>query len=222
MARAAHVAQALAVAALALGYACLAHYTNVTPAAPAARAGAAGVTLALTPLAAAAGIAAWRSRHRRIAGAALLAAAAGVALAWPRLLSHYSLLYWVEHAGTQSLLGLAFARTLAPGCEPLCTRFARIVHGALEPAIERYTRALTRAWALFFFGLALASTFLYFSAPLPLWSAFANFVTGPLIGLMFIAEYLLRRRLLPHVAHAGILAGIAAYRAAPQSAAREH
>jgi uncharacterized membrane protein len=132
------------------------------------------------------------------------------------MLSHYSMLYWIEHAGTQTLIGYAFARSLAAGREPLCSRLARIVHGALAPGVALYTRKLTRAWAGFSFGMAALSTALYLLAPLRVWSVFANFVTGPLIALMFIGEYLLRRRLLPHVEHVGILAGIEAWRVAQE------
>lgn len=213
MARVARLLQVGAVGALAVAYACLAHYTN------ASGNRAAGAALALAPLCAVTLAAALRAGLRGIAAA--LVACAGIAYAWPWLTAHYSLLYWLEHAGTQSLIGYAFARSLAHGREPLCSRFARMVHGALEPAVAAYTRALTRAWALFSFGMALASSALYLLAPLRVWSVFANFITGPLIALMFIGEYLLRRRLLPQIEHASILAGIEAYRASP-SMAQEH
>lgn len=209
MARAARIFQLGAVAALAVGYACLAHYTN------AAGDRAAGAALALAPLAIAVCAAALRSGWR--GAALLLALGAGIARAWPWMLSHYSMLYWIEHAGTQTLIGYAFARSLAAGREPLCSRLARIVHGgALEPGVALYTRKLTGVWAAFSFGMAMLSTALYLLAPLRIWSVFANFITGPLIALMFIGEYLLRRRLLPHVEHAGILAGIEAWRVAQE------
>jgi uncharacterized membrane protein len=213
MARAARLLQVGAVAALAVAYACLAHYTN------ASGSRAAGAALALAPLGVAALAACARAGWRGLPFA--LALAGGIAWLWPWMMSHYGMLYWIEHAGTQCLIGYAFARSLAPGREPLCSRFARMVHGALEPAVAAYTRALTRVWALFSFGMAFVSTALYLAAPLRVWSLFANFITGPLIVLMFVGEYLLRRRLLPHVEHAGILAGIEAYRASP-GVAREH
>jgi uncharacterized membrane protein len=129
---------------------------------------------------------------------------------------HTSLIYWIEHAATQSLLCVAFARSLAPGRESMCTMFARMVHGTLGPAMERYTRQVTLAWSVFFGAMASVSTALFFAAPVSVWSAFANFCTGPLIVLMFIGEYAVRRRVLPDVEHAGIVAGVQAFWKTPR------
>jgi uncharacterized membrane protein len=145
-----------------------------------------------------------------------LAACIAALLALPLLQRHTSMIYWVEHAATQSLLCVAFARTLAPGRESMCTMFARMVHGTLGPAMERYTRQVTLAWSIFFGAMALVSTALYFAAPVGAWSAFANFLTAPLIALMFIVEYAVRRRVLPGVEHAGIVAGVQAFWKAPR------
>jgi uncharacterized membrane protein len=86
-----------------------------------------------------------------------------------------------------------------------------MVHGTLAPAMERYTRQVTAAWSIFFGAMALVSTALFFCAPVSVWSVFANFFTGPLIALMFIGEYAVRRRVLPDVEHAGIVAGMQAF-----------
>jgi len=48
-------------------------------------------------------------------------------------------------------------------------------------------------------------------APLRIWSLFANFCVLPLIGLMFIAEYAVRRRALPQLPRRGILAAVRVY-----------
>ena len=58
--------------------------------------------------------------------------------------------------------------------------------------------------------MSLALLVLFVTAPLPVWSAFANFCTPALVALMFAAEYLVRRRALPHVQHQGILATLRA------------
>jgi uncharacterized membrane protein len=210
MSGAARFARLAMAAGLAAGYAFLAHYTNTT-----ARTAALGTAVALAPLIAAALSIAWHASHRKLMLS--LCAVAGIALlaAWPALERHYSLLYWIEHAGTQTILCMAFARTLAPGREPMCTYFARMVHGSLTPPIARYSRQVTKAWVMFFAFMAMLSTALFFAASLHAWSLFANFFTAPLIGLMFVAEYIVRRRAHPDMEHAGILAGIQAFWKAP-------
>lgn len=198
-----------AVVLLGAAYACLAHYTNT------AHDRAAGTIIALAPLAIAALMAAWHARRRGAALALFIAACALVAASWPQLTERYSTIYWMEHAGSQSVLALVFARTLAAGREPLCGYFARMVHGKLSPEIERYTRQLTVAWSLFFIMMAAASSALFFGATLEAWSTFANFLTAPLTALMFVAEYLVRRRVHPDMEHADIFAGIQAFWNAP-------
>lgn len=205
MSRAAGYARVAAVGVLGLAYACLAHRSNT------ADSGSAGALLALAPMALAALVLGWRSRHRLAGMTVAVAACFAAVLSLPLLQRHTSTIYWFEHAATQSLLCIAFARSLAPGRESMCTMFARMVHGALAPGMERYTRGVTCAWSIFFGAMVLVSTALFFAAPVSVWSAFANFLTAPLIALMFIAEYAVRRRLLPDVEHAGIVAGVQAF-----------
>jgi uncharacterized membrane protein len=45
-------------------------------------------------------------------------------------------------------------------------------------------------------------------APRAIWSLFVNFVALPLVGLMFIVEYAVRRRLLPDSERRGVLATV--------------
>jgi uncharacterized membrane protein len=210
MSRAAGYARAAAFGAVGLVYAVLAHRSNT------ADSGRAGALLALAPMAAAALVLGWRSRRRLPAMILALAACVAALLALPLLQRHTGTIYWLEHAGSQSLLCIAFARSLAPGRESMCTMFARIVHGTLEPAMERYTRQVTFAWSLFFGSMALVSTVLFFGAPIRVWSAYANFLTAPLIALMFVAEYAVRRRVLPGIEHAGIVAGMQAFWKTPR------
>jgi len=204
MSRAAGYARVAAVGGVGLIYAVLAHRSNTDVS-------RGGALLALAPLAIAALVLGWRSRHRLPAMCVAVAACIAAVLALPLLEQHTSMIYWVEHAATQSLLCVAFARSLAPGRVSMCTMFARMVHGTLAPAMERYTRQVTAAWSIFFGAMALVSTALFFGAPVSVWSVFANFFTGPLIALMFIGEYAVRRRVLPDVEHAGIVAGMQAF-----------
>ena len=53
-----------------------------------------------------------------------------------------------------------------------------------------------RCTRVFFATMAIVSSLLFFLAPLAVWSAFVNFLTLPLVALMFVAEFLVRRRVL--------------------------
>ncbi|HJU72012.1 MAG TPA: hypothetical protein VJ603_09200 [Paucimonas sp.] len=200
----------IAAGALALGYALLAHHTNT-----AAGTATLGVLLALAPLVLAALSLAWHAR-RRIAMLALFGlGCAALAANWSVLTHHYDRIYWFEHAGTELILCLTFGRTLASGREPMCTTFARAVHGTITPTLARYSRQVTVAWVGFFGAMAAASTTIFLVAPLSVWSAFANFFTAPLIAAMFVLEYLVRRYLHPHMEHAHILDAVKAFWKAP-------
>jgi uncharacterized membrane protein len=70
---------------------------------------------------------------------------------------------------------------------------------------------VTAAWAIFFLGVTAITVGLFVYAPLRIWSLFANFCAIPLIGLMFVAEYAVRRRVLPQAPRRGILAAVRVY-----------
>lgn len=192
-------------AACGLGYAGLAHYTNIT------KALTLGMLVALAPLLLLGLSLAWQSPYRRAALALYFAACLVIVLTWGRLTHFYGLVYWLEHAGTELALCALFGRTLAANREPMVTVLARKVHGFLSPELEAYTRQVTVAWAILFGGMALTSTVLFFSTSLEVWSVFANFFTAPLMALMFVAEYLVRRHLHPDMQHAPISEGIKAF-----------
>ncbi len=199
-------ARLISIIALAVGYALLAHYTNTTPGVESL-----GTLVALAPIMLALWSVAWHARYRTAMLIAFGLVCAGVALQWDTLTSHYDHVYWLEHAGTEAFLCVTFARSLRSGREPMCTYFARAVHGSLTPALERYTRQITVAWVMFFGSMAAVSTVLFFIAPLNIWSAFANFFTAPLIISMFVIEYLVRRHQLPDMEHVHIVDGIKAF-----------
>lgn len=195
-----------AVIALAVAYSALAHYTNTSRGVEDL-----GTLVALAPVLLAALSLAWHAKHRSIALSLFGLGCALLAFAWPILTARYVWIYWAEHAGTQLFFCTVFARSLAAGREPLCTHFARAVHGPLSTELERYTRQVTHAWAIFFAAMASMSTLVFAAAPLAAWSVFSNFFTAPLIGLMFVVEYLVRLRKHPQMKHAHILDGIKAY-----------
>jgi uncharacterized membrane protein len=189
----------------AVGYVVLAHYTNIS------QSTTLGMLVAIAPIFLACATFAWHSRARTLLLTLLAGGCALLLYRWQSLSQHYSDIYWAEHAGTELALCLAFAQTLLPGREPMVTRFARMVHGTLEPAMAHYTRQVTFAWIVFFAAMASLSTALYFGASLATWSMFANFFTAPLIGLMFLCEYLVRRWRFPGMEHAHIVDGVRAF-----------
>lgn len=179
-----------------------------------------GAVLALVPLAILLFALARRS-PRKLAALALLVA--GAALAWlffPALTAHFPGLFFLEHAGGQLLLACVFGRTLMKGHEPLVTQFARAFHGELPPEVVRYTRGVTIAWTAFFTVLFVLSCTLYLAGQLAAWSLLANII-GPVgVATMFIVEYAVRHRMLPHLERAGLFSGVRAFSrhvGAPQS-----
>jgi uncharacterized membrane protein len=85
------------------------------------------------------------------------------------------------------------------------------VHGPLPAQVARYTRNTTAAWALFFALITLVSLVLFQYTPLKVWSAFANFLTIPLVVLMFVGEYTVRRRILLPPHRTGLLDSVKVY-----------
>lgn len=195
----------ISVFAFVISYALLAHYTNVSGVETL------GTAVALAPLLVVAASLFWQSRHNKLAPILLVLGCIALVLLWGRMEKHYTFIFWLEHAGTELFLCFVFGRTLTGGREPMVTYFARMVHGPLTPALQLYTRQVTKAWVGFFAGMAVVSTVLFHSAPVEIWSVFANFFTAPLIALMFLGEYVVRRRLHPTMDHAPILDGVKAY-----------
>lgn len=196
---------ALAVV-LSISFAVLAHAAIIDGVPPAL-----GAVLSLVPIAALAAWAVRSGRHRALVLGAIGAAAAAIWIEWPALERHFPSVFFVEHAGANFLLMLLFGRTLAAGREPLVTRFARLLHGTLPPEVERYTRRVTLAWTIFFATLFVLSCTLYLGRFLPAWSFLANIASPVLIGAMFVVEYAVRLRALPHWERVGILGGIRAF-----------
>jgi uncharacterized membrane protein len=206
--------QYAAACLLVIAYDGLSHYSNATGAHQL------GAALALTPTSLVLLIVAWRSTPPAIA--LLLSAALGTVLfyVWPLLAQKFSLFYLIQETSVYGLLGLTFSRSLRHNKIALCTQLADRLHGPLSPREVRYTRRVTLAWALFFFAVSSVSVLLYVAAPLRTWSVYINFCVLPLIAAMFVAEYLVRRRVLPQVKRVGIIASVRAYFASPRY--REH
>ncbi len=150
----------------------------------------------------------WRSARPSLAGALTVAAALLLYDQWPRLEKQFSMVYLLQECGMYGLLTIGFGRSLASGEVALCTRLADRLHGPLTAREVRYTRQVTAAWACFFGALTLTILMLYLLAPLAIWSLFVNFIALPLIALMFVGEYAVRRRALPETDRRGILASV--------------
>jgi uncharacterized membrane protein len=195
-----------AIIAFVAAYAGLSHYSNSV-----ANVHDWGVGLALGPVLTVGLLLLWRGTHLWVA---LLAAAAAAVLLrhyWPVLEKHFSVVYLLQEGGFYGLMAASFGLSLLGGRVPLCTQLADKVHGPLTHPEVLYTRRVTAAWALFFLLITAASLGLYVFAPLRIWSLFANFCVLPLIGLMFVAEYAVRRRALPQLPRQGILAAVRVY-----------
>jgi uncharacterized membrane protein len=180
------------VAAGIVAYALLQHYANVSHRV------AIGAPLAVTLPAVASVLVAGRSR-RPVLTIVLITAAAGMLMwqFWSQIAHNYSLLFLLQEAGVYLMLAGAFGGSLRAGHTPLCTQWARMLHGELDPTVTRYTRSVTMAWTAFFVAICLVSCTLFAVAPLRVWSFFSNFMTLPLAVAMFAIEYEMRRRRLP-------------------------
>lgn len=177
----------------------------------------------ILPLWAVAVALAWHTRPRWLWLALLALATLALLLRLDLLRHNTAWVFFIQHAGTHALLGLSFGRTLLAGHEhALCSRIARISHGELSPRMARYTWQVTLAWTIYFFAAALCSLGLFALAPLEIWSVFANLLTAPLIGTMFLIEYLIRRKVFPNERHIGVLGTIQAYRNYSRSETKPH
>jgi uncharacterized membrane protein len=199
----------IVIAAACIGYPVLAHYSAATSAATSFP--ALGVAVSLAPALAVLLWLTWRSSMRW--AMLLLCAVVGGLLwgFWSVLERNFSWVYFLQHAATYAMLAAVFGVTLGRGRQALCTRFAEVVHGSLSPEEVRYSRQVTLAWTLFLLAISLVSGALFFLAGIEVWSIFANFLSFPLILLMFVVEYAVRLRKLPHQKKHSIMDGVRAY-----------
>jgi uncharacterized membrane protein len=119
--------------------------------------------------------------------------------------------YGIPHAVIYLTLLWLFGHTLRDGHEPLVSRLARRVHGALPSELAAYTRRVTYAWCVFFSAQIVVSALLFKFAPLGVWSLFVNILNFPLLALMFMGEYAYRIRRHREFPHAAFLDGIRAF-----------
>lgn len=198
----------LGSAALVAAYALIAHYSSART-----EVGLWAVILALAPVVLAALAFARRNAAGLLLWAAVIAMAGLLAWAWPWLQGNVAWMYFLQHVGVNGALGVLFGRTLAAPRQPLCTFLAGKIHRRMTPLIVRYTRQVTVAWTCFFAAMVLVSIVLFAAAPIEVWSVFANLLTFPLVGLMFVVENEVRKRVIPAEDRVGMLEAIHAFRA---------
>lgn len=89
------------------------------------------------------------------------------------------------------LAGFGYSLLAPPS---MIERLARLREPDLAPAAVRYTRRVTQVWCLFFIvnGSIALGTAVWASEAL--WSLYTGVIAYILMGLLFGAEYLLRRR----------------------------
>ena len=198
--------QLAAVVVFFIAYSVLSHYSNLNPQAHDLR-----TLLALAPMLTLGLVLLWRGSGALMALLAAAAAAYLLRTFWPLFAQNFSIVYLVQQAGFYSIMAFTFGRSLRRGRVPLCTQLADRIHGPLSALELRYTRNVTIAWGIFFLLNLVATFLLYRFAPLRIWSLFVNFCSLPLILLMFVAEYLVRRRVLPQVQRSGMIATLRVY-----------
>lgn len=175
----------------------------------------------LAPLVAAAVLVVWRQCRLWLVALLLTALFGGLAWSWPQWRQNVAALYYLQHLGAHLALAALFGRTLFGPQEALVTAMARhIYNGQISERKVRYTRGVTWAWTGFFCLNAAVSTGLFWLAPHEVWSVHANFMTGPLVALMFVGEHLWRMWALPPHERPSMWTVIRAYRAGAGTPAR--
>lgn len=195
-------------------YPLLAYYSAATSAATTTP--SLGVAVSLTPPLALLLSLSWRSQRRLANMLVAISVCLVLWRCWDLLERNFDWVYFFQHAGTHLSLALGFGITLVPGRQPLCTQVAEVVRGSLEPEVIRYTRGITLAWSCFFLVMCLVSSALFMFGNIQMWSVFANFLTFPLILLMFSVEHWVRLRKLPHLEHTSIRVSFFAFLKTPK------
>jgi uncharacterized membrane protein len=207
MLKAMRIARGLSITVMIVLYAMLVHHVNAS-----GQASALGAVLALAPIFLLVVSYAWNTASRLAGMGALLIFCGASWLAWPFIRQHTGLVFWMQDISLMLVLMITFARTLFKGRKPLCVHFAEMInHGTLHPAHEGYAQKVTVAWVVFFAMIIITSTLLFFLAPLVIWSFFVNFLTLPLVALMFIAEFMVRRCVLVDLPAGHMLDAVHAY-----------
>jgi uncharacterized membrane protein len=193
----------IAVAVFIIAYAILSEYSNSTP-----NAKGLGAAQSLAPIVLIGLVLVLRWTRPLIALLVAVGIGASLYRFWPFLKQNYEWADLLQQCGAYGLVAASFGRSLLAGRTPMCTQLADKLHGPLSPVEIGYTRRATIAWTIFYALITAAILVLFFTASLHIWSLFVNFATFGLIGLMFLADHAIRRRVLPHRPGRSLLAAL--------------
>lgn len=118
----------------------------------------------------------------------------------------------VSHAVFFAMLGGGLGASLRPGHVDHVTSLARRLDPHWRPEMAGYTRTVALCWTLFFLAQCAMSGLLLLTAPREVWSLFVFVLELPLVGLMFLAEYVVRRRRFPDHPHVSPLEVVQVWR----------
>lgn len=207
MLEAMRIVRGLSITIMIVTYAVLVHHVNAS-----GQASTLGAVLALMPIFLLIITVAVKATSRAAGIGLLLISGIASWLAWPLIKQHTGFVFWMQDIGLMLVLLVSFGWTLQKNRKSLCVHFAEIINGGALPAEhQRYAHKVTVAWVVFFAMMMIASTLLFFMAPLATWSIFVNFLTLPLVALMFVVEFMVRRRVLNDLPTGHILDAVRAY-----------
>ena len=92
-------------------------------------------------------------------------------------------------------LGMFFVFALSLRGTPLIEQFAKKMGYNLDAKQKEYSRRVTRAWAIFMFGLAVISLVTVFLSN-EVWVMFNGLISYVLIAIMMGAEFIVRKRVI--------------------------
>jgi uncharacterized membrane protein len=116
---------------------------------------------------------------------------------WKGLFQRFVALGWAAKAyplAVNAGLLIAFGLSLRPGAIPVVERLARLQEPELPPHAVAYTRTVTKAWCAFFVLNASLSLATALWASEAVWALYNGALSYGLMGLLFAAEWLVRRR----------------------------
>ena len=207
MLEAMRIVRGLSITVMIVTYAVLVHHVNAS-----GQASTLGAVLALMPVFLLIITVAVKTTSRAAGISLLLISGIASWLAWPFIKQYTGFVFWIQDIGLLLVLLMTFGWTLQKDRKPLCVHFAEMINGEALPAEhERYAHKVTVAWVAFFAIMIITSTLLFFMAPLATWSIFVNFLTLPLVALMFMVEFMVRRRVLADLPTGHILDAVRAY-----------
>ncbi|OGV76547.1 MAG: hypothetical protein A3I83_10015 [Methylotenera sp. RIFCSPLOWO2_02_FULL_45_14] len=207
MLEAMRIVRGLSITVMIVTYAVLVHHVNAS-----GQASTLGAVLALMPVFLLIITVAVKTTSRAAGISLLLISGIASWLAWPFIKQYTGFVFWIQDIGLLLVLLMTFGWTLQKDRKPLCVHFAEMINGEALPAEhERYAHKVTVAWVAFFAIMIITSTLLFFMAPLATWSIFVNFLTLPFVALMFMVEFMVRRRVLADLPTGHILDAVRAY-----------